>query len=131
MQPLLHKVFSCYRVACAIIIILISISVLCFAAARSGNPWKSSEYDKMFEWLVESMVPRAVRYRFKTLLNKHQMDELKRINNDTVGHNETILEYLETHSWQSFEMFVDFLTEQKGEEYAKRVQILKRAAGLL
>ena len=85
----------------------------------------------MFKWLVENMEPRAVRSSFKTLLNTHQMESLKRINDDKFGHNETILGYLETHSWESYEIFVRFLTEQKGEEYAKRTQILKTAAGLL
>ena len=131
MQPLLHKVFSCYRVACAIIIILISISVLCFAADRSGDPWKFSECKKVFGWLVENMEPIVVRLYFNTLLNRHQKENLRSINYDKCAHNETILVYLEERSWQSFEMLVAFLAEQKGEEYAKRAQILKRAAGLL
>ena len=91
------------------------------------DPWESKAYNREYEWLVNNMVPRAVRPCFKTLLDKSQMSELVRIEADAYSHNETLLSYLPTHAGESYAMLVSHLAEQKGDEFARRAERLRAA----
>ena len=92
------------------------------------DPWKSEAYDHEFEWLVKHMVPREIRLCFKKLLADSQMAELKRIEADVYGHNETLLSSLPTHAGESYDILVSYLAKQKGDEFAKVAERLRAAA---
>ena len=100
------------------------------ANCRDGNPWESAEFNDAYSWLLNNIEPRDIRPCFKNLLSRTQWQALKRLNDDQYGHNEELFGYLTTHSRQSYQIFLKFLGEQSGEEYAWRTRLLKRVLGL-
>ena len=91
------------------------------------DPWKSEAYVREFEWLVKNMVPHEIRLCFKTLLADFQMSELRRMDADVYGHNETLLSYLPPHAWDSYDILVSHLAKQKGDEFARIAERLRAA----
>ena len=107
---------------------LVSTVCLRFArAARMVDPWKSEAYDREFSWLVKHMVPREIRLCFKKLLADSQMAELKRMEADVYGHNETLLGFLPAHAGESYDILVSHLAKQKGAEFARIAERLRAA----
>ena len=107
-----------------------STCLLIGANCRDGNPWESAEFNDMFEWLVTSIEPRGIRVRFRKLLSVTQRQTLQMFDNDRYRHNEELFGYLTTHSLESYQIFLKFLGEQPGEEYALRTVLLKKVLGL-
>ena len=106
------------------------VSAVClrFAhAARMVDPWESEAFYHEFEWLANNLVPLEIRICFRKLLSYHQMAELRSMDADVFRHNETLLNYLPAHSWESYDILVSHLAEQKNDAFARIADRLRAA----
>ena len=66
---------------------------------------------------------------FRKLLSVTQRDNLQMLDSDRSLHNEKLFNYLTPHAMESYHIFLKFLGEQSGKEYARRTVLLKKVLG--